>query len=232
MRFTTLFNPKGGSGKSVMTVSLATSLSVDYGLKVLVVDCDEQSTISDLRTSHELRLDVDPPYPVRTVNVDQVTEYIEHLKAKDNDYDLVFFDIPGRIDNEDIIMALTQMDYVLIPVVADQVDRLATFNFLKAMREIYRINQEQGFGMQVYAFNNKRNRTLEQRSIRQELKKAGLDFFTTSVTDYQAYSRTDSFHSLATLRDKSIPKQLNDQWKQFCDEFIEKFSILVPSLTN
>ena len=88
---------KGGIGKSTATLLAATALSQKpFKRKVIVLDLDRQGSLAELR---ELDQDDtnDFAYEIRSCTVEQFYNSIEDL---DNNYDLVFLDTGGKLDND------------------------------------------------------------------------------------------------------------------------------------
>ena len=51
------------------------------------------------------------------------------------DFDYVFFDLPGTINNEDLIHSLAGMDYLVAPISADRVVMESTLNYAVVVKE-------------------------------------------------------------------------------------------------
>ena len=66
MKIISVSTQKGGAGKTTITALLANSLSIDYQKKVLVIDVDEQGTLSDIRSEDEDFTD-NFPYEIKKI---------------------------------------------------------------------------------------------------------------------------------------------------------------------
>lgn len=106
MHIVVIANSKGGSGKSTLAINLAVAAHL-AGLKVMLVDCDPQKTVTDwagLREREEPRV---------------VAHDLRDLPglfaaARRENYDLVLVDVAGR-DNAALYGLFRQVDFVLVP---------------------------------------------------------------------------------------------------------------------
>src|SRR4051812_19060598 len=80
-------SPKGGVGKSTSSVTIAAIAARDLGLRVLVVDADENRSALDLLTKADdaIAVDVAPG-----TNLNEVRRL-----RRGSGYDLVIVDLPG-----------------------------------------------------------------------------------------------------------------------------------------
>ena len=127
---------KGGAGKTTLTVLVASYLHYVMDYNVAVVDCDyPQHSIVEMR-ERDLKMAMDDPYYKR-----MAYEQVQRLKKKaypviestpedavtraaelaDTDFDFIFFDLPGTINNGGVVRTLARMDYIFSPISADRV---------------------------------------------------------------------------------------------------------------
>lgn len=128
---------KGGVGKSTLTVLLASYLHFVKGYEVAVVDCDSpqhslflerEREIRDCEESEFLRKQVfdifqktqKRAYPVLKSTLGEALstaqEYIDNTTIPD----FLFFDLPGTINNFDVVDILRNVHYVFCPMTADK----------------------------------------------------------------------------------------------------------------
>ena len=81
MRIASVWNPKGGQGKSMISINLAAA-AVEIGLKPVVIDRDEQGTSMLYQQAGNLPFEVLLDYPKNAPDVDIVL--IDHM-ANDRD---------------------------------------------------------------------------------------------------------------------------------------------------
>ncbi len=131
-KFVAFSTQKGGAGKTTLTVLAASYLHYVKGFNVAVIDCDyPQHSIVEMR-ERDLKLALEDEhykrlayeqftrlqkkaYPVVESNTKEALADADYLLPQ-GDFDYVFFDLPGTINNEDLIHSLAGMDYL----VADQ----------------------------------------------------------------------------------------------------------------
>lgn len=101
---------KGGTGKSTIVESFTVWLS-RQGFDVLLVDSDEQETVSDFTAWREETLEGNIGYTLVQLNGSNVRKQIESLRPK---YDHIVIDTGGR-DTSSQRAALIAADVVLLP---------------------------------------------------------------------------------------------------------------------
>lgn len=142
---------KGGAGKTTLTVLVASYLHYVNGYNVAVIDCDyPQHSIAEMR-ERDLKMATDDShyrqmayeqftrldkkaYPVVESDTKEAIADAEHL-IRQEQFDFVFFDLPGTMNNEDLILALTCMDYIIAPISADRVVLESTLNYMLVVKE-------------------------------------------------------------------------------------------------
>jgi cellulose biosynthesis protein BcsQ len=143
---------KGGAGKTTMTVLVASYLHYVKGYNVAVIDCDyPQHSICDMRErdykmveqdvyykkmarEQILRLGGKGFYPVIDSRPQGALNEAKTL-CTEGEYDFIFFDLPGTINDREVINTLAKMDYIIAPITADKVVAESTLNYLISIRE-------------------------------------------------------------------------------------------------
>lgn len=141
---------KGGAGKTTLTVLVASYLHYVMDYNVAVVDCDyPQHSIVEMR-ERDLKMAMDDPYYKR-----MAYEQVQRLKKKaypviestpedavtraaelaDTDFDFIFFDLPGTINNGGVVRTLARMDYIFSPISADRVVMESTLRFVVVLND-------------------------------------------------------------------------------------------------
>ncbi|MGE5450725.1 MAG: ParA family partition ATPase [Acidobacteriota bacterium] len=136
-KIVTVFNQKGGSGKSTITMQLAGTMA-HRGYQTLVVDMDPQGTSSRWASAAE----DDHPFPASVMSLAamggkmhrEVKNHVDH-------YDVIFIDCPPSIDSQAPSSAMLISDLALIPVVPSPADSWATVA-AKQLVEQARIHNE------------------------------------------------------------------------------------------
>lgn len=143
---------KGGAGKTTLTVLVASYLHYVKGYRVAVIDCDyPQHSIAEMRErdfkmcendeyykgmlyEQFVRLEQKKAYPVVESNTKDALDDAEDL-AKEGDYDFIFFDLPGTLNNEGLVLTIASMDYIVAPIAADRLVLESTLDYLISVRD-------------------------------------------------------------------------------------------------
>lgn len=145
---------KGGAGKTTLTVLVASYLHYVKGCNVAVVDCDyPQHSIVEMR-QRDLKLALEDEY-YKYMAYEQFSRLgrkayavIESSPQKaiddadklieQGDFDIVFFDLPGTVNNTAVIQALSNMDYIIAPISADRVVLESTLRYITVINDVIR----------------------------------------------------------------------------------------------
>lgn len=138
---------KGGVGKTTLTVLVASYLHYLEGYRVAVIDCDyPQHSIVEMR-KRDIDLIVKEEYykslahkqftklrrnayPVLEASaVDGINIAQQLISQSEEQFDIVFFDLPGTMNSQGVVRTIAQMDYVFAPVSADRVVLESTLQF-------------------------------------------------------------------------------------------------------
>ena len=135
--FVAFSTQKGGAGKTTLTVLTASYLHYVKGYKVAVIDCDyPQYSIADMRKRDVEQMMNDSRYKqmaqIQFSSIKNKAYIVEDCPPTDaiglaeqlqteDDYDFIFFDLPGTLNAAGVIKTLACMDYVFVPISADRV---------------------------------------------------------------------------------------------------------------
>lgn len=151
-KFVAFSTQKGGAGKTTLTVLVASYLHYVRGYNVAVIDCDfPQHSIFEMRErdfsmvegdeyykgmAYEqfTRLEGKKAYPVIQSDTKEAIADAEHLLPQ-GDYDFIFFDLPGTLNNSDLIYTLAKMDYIIAPISADRLVLESTLDYMITVRD-------------------------------------------------------------------------------------------------
>lgn len=144
---------KGGAGKTTLTVLVASYLHYEMGYHVAIIDCDfPQHSIHNMRErdlnmalkdefykgmAYEqfTRLDK-KAYPVVESNTfDAVADAEKLAEESETGFDIIFFDLPGTMNNKDLIHTLANMDYLIAPIAASRVVMESTLDYMISVRD-------------------------------------------------------------------------------------------------
>jgi chromosome partitioning protein len=241
MKIISFATQKGGSGKSTLTLVLAAALAVDYKLKLAVLDCDYQQSIVKTRTqmdeeSLQLLKESDPgvtyPFDIFSIPLSGIFDFIDNPKNK---YDLVIIDVPGRADGDDVFNALTACDAVIVPLVADYLDRASTAEFMHILHTIKTEADKSDIPFEYFGLSTKRSNTKEEQEMDDYVQALGLSRFKSSFSYRAAYKRASTLFSLTTpayLRHVGGDKHISDEIHAVCQELIERIELPVQTVTE
>ncbi|SPA23663.1 Cobyrinic acid ac-diamide synthase [Cupriavidus taiwanensis] len=156
-RIITVFNQKGGAGKTTVACNVAGTLGLrDH--KTLLVDMDEQSTASIWASMAP----EDRPFPATPVNLAKIANAHREIRKFVPDYDFIVIDCPPAIQSSAPSVALLISDLALIPVgpsggnlwALEQAKKLATnaqaTNEALRVRTVANMNQNSTIIRQVF----------------------------------------------------------------------------------
>lgn len=143
---------KGGAGKTALTVLVASYLHYVKGYDVAVIDCDfPQHSIAEMR-DRDLKLALEDDhykrmayeqftrldkkaYPVIESSTERAIDDADRI-TEQADFDIVFFDLPGTVNNPSVIKALTNMDYIFAPISADRLVLESTLRYMVVINDV------------------------------------------------------------------------------------------------
>lgn len=121
------FSPKGGAGKTTVSILLANILYFYFDWNFVVIDADfPQNDLAKIRKDELAELDNNPrlkklyellyaekaPYPIIPTNIASCVNRIEEWKDK---VDFILLDITGTFNQPDLPDLLTRINHFLIP---------------------------------------------------------------------------------------------------------------------
>lgn len=211
-------NSKGGVGKSVVTLMMATALAEQKGKKVLILDCDSQATAYEMAEQEKEQYpDNEPLVEVESLSPRRVNTF---LKRFGDDYDVIFIDIPRMTDKKadnPTVMLLYNCDGILVPVIGSDVDVLATQEFLAVIEDCRSFKEEMKEDFTAYGFINRRNLRKSNAEAESLLKKAGLKMFSNSLSDLRIFTSPSVFQS--PLQTAEGERRFEAFYKEFCRKF-------------
>lgn len=147
-------NPKGGSGKSMIS-NVTGSLFQAMGKSVILVDADPQK--SSLNFSANL------PFEVVANDVSTIGTAIEYYKNK---YDVVIVDTQGSRDDQlgpRMTAIIAMSDLVIVPIPGSEVDFDGSLPILKALRTYWETHDAPKGVLVMNRFDNNRKLSIAFR---------------------------------------------------------------------
>ncbi|MBB4038299.1 cellulose biosynthesis protein BcsQ [Dysgonomonas hofstadii] len=145
---------KGGAGKTTLTALIASYLHYERDYNVAIIDCDfPQLSIYNMRErdlamaledefyrgmAYEqfTRLNGKKAYPVVRSNTDNaIADAEKTVEESERGFDIIFFDLPGTMNNRGLIHTLAHMDYIIAPIAASRVVMESTLDYLITVRD-------------------------------------------------------------------------------------------------
>jgi cellulose biosynthesis protein BcsQ len=238
---------KGGIGKTTLTVLAASYLHYVKGSNVAIVDCDyPQHSIGDMRKrdieqvmgdsyykrmAHNLFTNLKrKAYPVETCTTVDAIGIAKELQ-KENDLDIIFFDLPGTLNSAGILKTLATMDYVFTPISADRVVLESTLQFASLLNDkLITTGKSNIKGLHlIWNMVDGREKTELYGAYEKAIVELGLQILKTSVPDSKRFRRELSeshkpiFRSTLFPVDKSLLKGSNIE--ELVDEICEIIKI-------
>ncbi len=202
---------KGGSGKTTLCTITAVAVHHRTKKKVLVIDGDKQGSLRDLR---EMEGYPEKGYPVVWYDwsqKDNQKRFIELIEKSENEYDVIFIDSPGRIDETETNLIVGASDIIAVPLVASPFDVKSARHFLDIIKPIV-----EKYNKQVIGIINKRDRTVEHSLLGNLDGYNGLELMTAYISNLARYKRDVS--TVTEIVPKTDP---TDEYNQYIKEFIK-----------
>lgn len=151
---------KGGAGKSVFTTLVASYLHYLKNYNIAVIDCDyPQWSIQKMRKREAEQLQTNayyqrkaenlfqklnkPTYPIVPTQPEQaLARAKEFLGSESEAYDIVLFDLPGTVNNENVVEIFFRMDYLFVPITTSRINMESTLPFIISINEMITINPQ------------------------------------------------------------------------------------------
>lgn len=235
---------KGGAGKTTLTILVASYLHYQLGYNVAVIDCDyPQHSIVEMR-ERDLKLALEDEhykrmayeqftriekkaYPVVESNTQEAIADAEYLLPQD-DYDFIFFDLPGTMNNEHLIHTLAEMDYLLAPISADRVVLESTLNYLLVVKE-HIVEPGKSNIKNLYLFWNMvdgREKSELYGVYESVISELGFQLFDAFLPDSKRFRHEQSLSHKSLFRSTLFPPEkslLNgSKLDLFADEFLKR----------
>lgn len=123
-------NQKGGCGKTTNCIQFANYLA-EKEITTVILDIDFQKSIVDRRKQDLELFDDKPKYEVVDADLKMVSKTIEDFKQINDGHLLI--DLPGRIDDDNLLPILKNADVIVIPFRYDKLTMDSTALFIKVL---------------------------------------------------------------------------------------------------
>lgn len=210
-------NQKGGVGKSQVSIMTATALSQKpFHVKTCIIDIDNQKSIIRTRNLDLRAYQVDT-VPFEVFNY-SISDLQTSIAALDKEYDLIFIDTAGKLDNtqpietQEITKALMYVDFVFIPFVAGNHILEATTDYFRFINAVQTIRTIQPRTLKAYGFiNMHRSRSRANAFLSEDLEhlkeSENLVMMQSTLNDYSLFREADTVTSLYDAVSSDSAKQ-------------------------
>ena len=214
---------KGGSGKTAITVLVASYLHYNCGYPLAVIDCDfPQHSLYEMRERdsravleneylkrmayEQMREPGRAAYPVQKCRVERAPDMAAELAGSGN-YDLLFFDLPGTVNSEGVISSLAGVDYIFTPISADKVVLESSLSFAAAIHKLL-VRNEACRLAGLYLFWNMvdgREKTDLYTAYDKTIKELELPLMKTFIPDTKRYKKELAADKKTVFRSTLFP---------------------------
>ena len=214
---------KGGAGKTTLTVLVASYLHYVKGYNVAVIDCDfPQHSISEMRERDLQMTTEDDHYKLMAYEqfsslgkkayeviesspenaMEDAKDVIEELKP-----DFVFFDLPGTINNPEVVKTLSFMDYIIAPISADRLVLESTLQYVITVNDALITTGRAKIKAILLLCNlvEGREKTELYEVYEDVIDKLGFPLFKTFMPDSKRFRREQSISHKALFRSTLFP---------------------------
>ncbi len=126
-------NQKGGAGKTTHCVLFANYLVLEKQKEVAILDMDFQSSIKGIWESDIKNYDNQPLYEVLDIDLEESSRILEQIKDIDGE---IIIDLPGKMDDENLIPVFKKADLIICPFCYDKVTHESTYLFAQVVRHL------------------------------------------------------------------------------------------------
>lgn len=244
--FVALASPKGGVGKSTLTILVASYLHYRKGYNVGIVDCDSpQHSVEELRRLETKRVTEDAffnrmaylqfeqtdkrAYPIECCQSEEAIACAERMIHEyEQPFDIIFFDMPGTVNKTSIIVALSAMDYIFFPISAEVLVLNSTIAFAQVFGEFVSTGQTRVRKLlMLWNWVDSREKTDLYSEYDNLIRSMGLSILTTTLPDTKKFRKEISDRNKAVFRSTLFPADLQLEKSTRLDVLIDEILTVI-----
>ena len=126
-------NQKGGVGKTTLSILLSNFL-IEKEKEILIVDFDFQSSFFNEWEQEKKSKELEPPYEVISKELEESNSVVKMVDRLDDS--LIIFDLPGKLDDDNLIPLFHITDLLIVPFAYDKITVQSTLFFIQLVRHI------------------------------------------------------------------------------------------------
>lgn len=208
----TFGNQKGGTGKTTLSVIVATALSQEpFNYNLCVCDCDNQKSIVNARLFDMDDFQGIAPYEVYNYNVPTLESNIKKLN---DTHDIIIIDTAGKLDNnvkdieqQEIRRVLNIVDVLFIPFVHGNYTLHATIKYLKSVIEIRDKRAKENRPLKIIGLLNMYDKRLNtSKDLQDEIddikRITNIDIMKVALKPYTLFRTANTIDTLYKDREK------------------------------
>lgn len=224
--FIAISNQKGGVGKSILTTLFSSFLYFNKEKNVVIIDCDypqhsifnmreddrrivRQNTDLQMAIARQFETYSKKAYPIIKASPEKaLTEAYKIIDESEITPDIIFFDLPGTVNNAGIINLMLNMNYVFIPIIADRRVLQSSLAFIMTVREYMKAFADKINLEGIYMFWNKvdrREHTELYDDFNTILKEEQIPRLVTELPDTKKYNKELSVKRNTIFRSTLFP---------------------------
>ena len=207
-----VFNQKGGSGKTSIAINLAVYTGLK-GIKTLLVDIDDQATAQVWAS----KIPDGETFPADVRNLAAIVDKLKPtLRSEIDRYDLIIIDCPPAINKAGPKAAMLLSDIVVIPTIPSPSDVWAVQAALELVKYVKEINED----LKPLIVGSMVARTNISKSSMEALAESEDVIFLNSYTTNRSAYRESQLFGAGVINYKGSSKEAKAEITNVCEEIL------------